>query len=105
MNISKGVISAEVGRTFSGNINVITKSGTNQFHGSLFENWQNDVLNARYALLSPTDTKPPVRFHQFGGSVGGPVIKDKAFFFFAYEGALHLEPYHGNIGRRLLGRE
>ncbi len=54
VNVAKGVISAEVGRAFSGNINVISKGGTNQFHGSLFENWQNDVLNARNALLAPT---------------------------------------------------
>ena len=86
VNVAKGVISAEVGRAYSGNINVISKGGTNTFHGSLFENWQNDVLNARYALLAPTASKPPIRFNQFGGSIGGPVIKDKAFFFFAYEG-------------------
>ena len=86
VNVSKGVISAEMGRAFSGNINLITKGGTNEFHGSLFENWQNDVLNARYALLAPTASKPPIRFNQFGGSIGGPVIKDKTFFFFAYEG-------------------
>jgi len=86
VNVAKGVVSAEIGRAFSGNINLISKGGTNEFHGSLFENWQNDVLNARNALLAPTARKPPIRFNQFGGSVGGPVIKDKAFFFFAYEG-------------------
>jgi outer membrane receptor protein involved in Fe transport len=86
VNVAKGVISAEVGRAYSGNINVISKGGTNEFHGSLFENWQNDVLNARNALLTPAQSKPPIRFNQFGGSIGGPVIKDKAFFFFAYEG-------------------
>ncbi len=86
VNVSKGVISAEIGRAFSGNINLISKGGTNELHGSLFENWQNDVLNARFALLAPTASKPPIRFNQFGGSVGGPVIKDKAFFFFTYEG-------------------
>jgi outer membrane receptor protein involved in Fe transport len=86
VNVAKGVVSAEIGRAFSGNINLITKGGTNEFHGSLFENWQNDVLNARNALLAPTARKPPIRFNQFGGSAGGPVIKDKAFFFFAYEG-------------------
>jgi hypothetical protein len=86
VNINKGVISAEIGRAYSGNINLVSKGGTNEFHGSVFENWQNDVLNARYALLAPTASKPPIRFNQFGGSVGGPVIRDKAFFFFAYEG-------------------
>jgi outer membrane receptor protein involved in Fe transport len=85
VNVAKGVYSAEIGRAYSGNINVITKSGTNQFHGSLFENWRNDVLNARYALFTPADRKLPIRFHQFGGSLGGPVVKDRAFFFFAYE--------------------
>ncbi|MFN0166155.1 MAG: TonB-dependent receptor domain-containing protein [Bryobacteraceae bacterium] len=86
VNVAKGVVSAEVGRAFSGNINLISKGGTNEFHGSLFENWQNDILNARNALLAPTARKPPIRFNQFGGSVGGPIIRDKAFFFFAYEG-------------------
>ena len=50
VNVAKGVVSAEIGRAFSGNINLISKGGTNQFHGSLFENWQNDVLNARNAF-------------------------------------------------------
>lgn len=86
VNVSKGVYSAEVGRTFGGNINLITRGGTNQFHGSLFENWQNDVLNARYFFLAPTAVKPPVRFNQFGGSLGGPIVKDRLFFFGVYEG-------------------
>ena len=86
VNVAKGVISAEVGRAFSGNINVVTKSGSNEFHGSLFEYWRNDVLNARYALFTPADRKLPVRFHQFGGSLGGRIIRDKTFFFAAYEG-------------------
>ncbi|NWG12232.1 MAG: TonB-dependent receptor [Acidobacteria bacterium] len=81
--VSKGVISAEVGRTYAGNFNIISRGGTNDFHGSLFENVQNDVFNARYIFAS---SKPVVRFNQFGGSLGGPVIRNKAFFFFAYEG-------------------
>ncbi len=83
VTVSKGVMSAEVGSTYSGNFNVISKRGTNQFHGSLFENWQNDVLNARNYFSA---TKPVVRFNQFGGSFGGPIRKDKLFFFFTYEG-------------------
>lgn len=86
VQVSKGVMTAEVARTFGGNINVVTKSGTNQFHGTLFENFQNDLLNARYSFLSPTAAKPPIRFNQFGGSFGGPAIKDKLFFFGTYEG-------------------
>jgi len=83
--VSKGVMSAEVARTFSGNINVISKSGTNDFHGSLFETIQNDALNARNGWATSTQ-KTPVRYNQFGGSIGGPIIRDKAFFFFTYEG-------------------
>jgi len=83
INISRGVFSAEQGNTYSGNINLITKSGTNKFHGSLFENWQNDILNARSFFAT---ARPVVRFNQFGGSLGGPIIKNRAFFFFTYEG-------------------
>jgi hypothetical protein len=86
VNTSKGVYSADTARTFGGNINLITRGGTNQFHGSLFENWQNDILNSRYALLAPTQSKPPVRFNQFGGSFGGPILKDRLFFFGVFEG-------------------
>src|SRR5262245_21546610 len=83
---TKGVYSADTARTFGGNINLITRSGGNEFHGSLFENWQNDLLNARYALLTPTQTKPPIRFNQFGGSFGGPIVRNRLFFFGVYEG-------------------
>lgn len=86
VSVTKGVVSADVARTYSANINIITKSGTNEFHGSLFELWQNDILNARNAMLAPTARKPPVRYHQFGGSLGGPLIKDRFFFFVTYEG-------------------
>ncbi len=84
--VSKSAMSAEIARTYSTNINVITRSGTNQFHGSLFELWQNDILNAKNAILTASQPKPVVRFNQFGGSLGGPVKKDKLFFFFTYEG-------------------
>jgi len=83
VTVSKGVMSAEVGSTYSGNFNLISRRGTNRFHGSLFENWQNDFLNARNVFST---TRPIVRFNQFGGSAGGPIFKDKLFFFFTYEG-------------------
>src|SRR5262249_6642724 len=86
VSVSKGVFSAEIARTYSANINVITRGGTNVLHGSGFYNFQRDSLNARNALLAPTATKPKVKFDQFGGSLGGPVRRDRLFFFGVYEG-------------------
>ncbi|NWG12224.1 MAG: TonB-dependent receptor [Acidobacteria bacterium] len=83
VTVSKGVTSAEVGGTYSGNFNLISRGGTNEFRGSLFENWQNDILNARDLFSTK---RPIVRFNQFGGSLGGPIVKNRAFFFFTYEG-------------------
>src|SRR6476659_3977258 len=75
--------SAEFGRTAGGIINVITKSGTNSLHGSLFYFQRLEALTAH-----TSDGKPlkDFRREQFGGTVGGPIRKDKAFFFFAFEG-------------------
>jgi hypothetical protein len=86
VGVTKGVMSAEYAHTFSGNINVITKSGTNQLHGSLFEAAQNRVFNAKSAFLTPGSPKPPVHINQFGGSLGGPIRRDQLFFFVSYEG-------------------
>jgi Carboxypeptidase regulatory-like domain/TonB dependent receptor len=84
----KGVIQAEYGQSLSGNVNLITRSGTNEYHGSLFENYQGSVLRARNQFLtSPPRPKPPrLVFNQFGGSFGGPIRKDRLFIFGAYEG-------------------
>ncbi|MFB3828816.1 MAG: carboxypeptidase regulatory-like domain-containing protein [Bryobacteraceae bacterium] len=74
---------AEFGRFAGGVVDVITKSGTNTFHGSLFEFIRNDKLNANtWGAL----TRPPLRRNQFGGSFGGPVVKNRAFFFTSYSG-------------------
>ena len=83
VTVSKGIASAEISNTMSGNVNLITKSGTNQFHGSLFENNQTENYAARNQFLT---TKAPLVFNQFGGSFGGPAIKNKLFFFGVYEG-------------------
>lgn len=83
VNVNKGIMSAEFADTISGNIGLITKSGTNEYHGSLFWNYQGRVLNARNAFLT---TRPPEVFNQFGASAGGPIIKNKLFFFGVYEG-------------------
>src|SRR5258707_2796654 len=62
--------------------NQISKSGSNTFHGSAFEYWQNDVLNARPYFSPAGAVKPSLRYNEWGGSVGGPIIKNKLFFFF-----------------------
>src|ERR1700676_1488309 len=77
-------LSAEYGRTSGGLVNAITRSGTNQFHGNVYEFLRNSALDARNFFDGPT--VPPFRRNQFGGSVGGPIVKDKTFFFFNYEG-------------------
>ena len=74
---------AEFGRFAGGVINILTKSGTNQLHGSLFEFLRNTNLNANTWNAA---TKPPLHRNQFGGSVGGPIRKDKTFFFGTYSG-------------------
>jgi hypothetical protein len=77
---------AEVGRTAGGIVNVITKSGTNNFHGSVYEYFRNDKFDAHSFFDKPGSAKPELRQNQYGGSIGGPIIKDKTFFFGDYEG-------------------
>jgi len=83
---------AEYGRNSGSVINIITKSGTNQFHGSAFEFVRNDMFDARNFFNRTVDAsgnqirKSEFRNNQFGASLGGPIIKDKTFFFGAYEG-------------------
>src|SRR5436190_8812743 len=74
---------AEYGTGTGGQVSVITKSGGNQFHGSIFEYLRNDKMDARNSFDL---TKPALRMNQFGGSVGGPIVKDRVFFFGSFEG-------------------
>jgi len=83
VSFSKGIAPASIGSSMSGTINLITKSGTNQFHGSLVEINSVAAFNARNQFLA---TKPGSTFNEFGGSFGGPIIRDKLFFFGNYEG-------------------
>jgi hypothetical protein len=86
VQVVKGILPAEYGGAVGGQVNMVTRSGTNMFHGSLFENFQNDSMIARDPFLPWNQAKPPVKFNQYGGSLGGPVLRNRAFFFAAYEG-------------------
>jgi hypothetical protein len=78
---------AEYGRYTGGVINLTSKSGTNEFHGGLHEFLRNRVLNAGTFFGNQTGAgKPAFTQNQFGGTVGGPVQKDRMFFFLAHEG-------------------
>lgn len=79
-----GTFTAETGRASGGAVNIITRSGTNDFHGVLYEYFRNSSMDARN-FFAPTQT--PLRQNQFGANLGGPLIKDKLFFFASYEGS------------------
>jgi carboxypeptidase family protein len=74
---------AEYGRNSGSVVNVVTKSGTNQFHGDVYEYFRNTVLNAQGYFNT---VKPQLNQNQFGGTFGGPIKKDRTFFFLSYEG-------------------
>jgi hypothetical protein len=76
----------EFGRTPGAQISIVTKSGGNQFHGTLFDYLRNDIFDARNYFDAPPLPKPPERQNDFGGTLGGPIRKEKTFFFFSYEG-------------------
>ncbi|MDQ1640052.1 MAG: hypothetical protein QOF62_3391 [Pyrinomonadaceae bacterium] len=85
--VNQNGFSAEFGRAAGAVINVVTKSGTNRFTGSAFEYFRDESLNARSPVLVAVNRpRPPGQINQFGGTIGGPIRKDKAFFFGAYEG-------------------
>ena len=87
---------AEYGRNGGGTVTVVTKSGTNDFHGSLFDYLRNDDFNANDFFDNLNGAPRPVlKRNQFGGTVGGPVVKDKIFFFFGYQGQRQSAVVHG----------
>jgi len=83
VHVVKGILPSEYGGALGGQVDVVTRSGTNQFHGSLFENAQKESLNSRDPFLA---AKVPYTYNQFGGSAGGAIKKNKIFLFGAYEG-------------------
>ena len=85
--VNQNGFSAEFGRAGGAVINVVTKSGTNSWHGSAFEYFRDESLNSNTPLLTARGAKrPKSQINQFGGTFGGPIKRDRAFFFFAYDG-------------------
>src|SRR5580704_882405 len=83
----------EFGRTPGGQISIVTRSGTNAFHGTAFEYFRNNVLDANDWFVNYDHLpKPEERQNDFGGVFGGPILKDKTFFFFSYEGLRLRQP-------------
>ena len=84
VRVLTNLYTAEISRSGGAVVDLITKAGGNQFHGTAYEFLRNDVTDARnyFATVGP---KPELRQNQFGGSVGGPILRNKAFFFFDYE--------------------
>lgn len=91
--VNQNGFSSEFGRSGGAVINVVTKSGTNEFHGGLFEYFRDESLNANptanktsQAQRGLRNIRTPQQINQFGGRIGGPIVKNRAFFFFTYDG-------------------
>ena len=81
---------SEYGRAVGGIVNIVTKGGTNELHGSIYDYFQNSATDAR-SMLQPAPLPHELRQNQFGGTLGGPIRKDKTFFFLNYEGKRRAE--------------
>ena len=85
--VQTGLYDAAFGRAAGANVSVITKSGTNEYHGTIFEFLRNDILNANDFFLNMTgQRRPNLKQNQFGFALGGPIKKDKLLFFGSYQG-------------------
>lgn len=105
VSINTTAFSADQGRLGAAQINYLTKSGTNRFHGNLFELWNGSALNAADYFINANQFQPPeARPHkprsnvnEFGGSIGGPIRRDKLFFFTDVEGLRFVLPFVGDV--------
>ena len=86
--------SAEFGHSTGGVVTMSTRSGTNALHGTTFESFRNDALDARNVFAA---TKPPINLNQFGGTIGGPAVRDRTFFFGAWERTRQLVSNAGHL--------
>jgi len=84
--VDNSTLSAEHGQSSGAVVNIATQSGANKYHGEAFEFFRNDALDARNFFTFNASRPPPFKRNQFGGHFGGPIVKNKLFFFFSYEG-------------------
>ncbi len=98
--IEQSNFSAEIGFSAGTVINLVTQSGTNQFHGELYDFFRNTVLDANDFFSNRAGIpRSPFKFNNFGGTIGGPILKNKLFFFFDYDGTRQISPgTPGSIG-------
>src|SRR5215472_10275222 len=89
--MDNSTMSAEYGQTSGAAVNVATRSGGSRFHGEVFEFLRNNALDARNFFNLVSSEPPPFKRNQFGGTLGGPIIRGKTFFFFSYEGLRQLQ--------------
>ena len=100
--VQTSLYDAQSGRSGGANISVITKTGTDQFHGSLFEFLRNEDMNANSFFFNSTGTKrAELRQNQFGGTLGGPIVKNRTFFFLSYQGTRQLNGLSGSTSLTL----
>jgi Carboxypeptidase regulatory-like domain/TonB dependent receptor len=96
--VDNSTLSAEYGRSSGAVVNIATRSGTNAFHGEVFEFYRNQDLDARNFFNPESQPQSPFKRHQFGANIGGPVIQNKTFFFVSYEGTRQRQQLDFNSG-------
>jgi hypothetical protein len=101
--VQTGLYDASYGRNAGANVAIVTRSGGSSFHGGVYEFFRNEALNANHFFFNSLGTPRPIlRQNQFGGTFGGPVLKDKLFFFTSYEGTRQLNGASGSATRQLV---
>ena len=96
IKVSTALFDATTGRSGGSNVALITRSGANGWHGDVYEFFRNTIFNANsYFLNRQGQRRPELNQNQFGASIGGPVLKDKLFFFFNYQGTRQINGYPG----------
>jgi len=93
LSVATSAYSAQFGRASGGQVSVVTKSGTNGFHGGAFEFFRNDAIDADSFFTNALGgVKPVLRYNQYGGTIGGPIKRDKTFFFYSFESLREINP-------------